>query len=169
MGVAFSFYSFACYFLAGKYERIGLAIIALANVSYCIITIVLMYFFAQSLSVFGWVYFVGELMVVGILVYVELSVVFLSINHTKIPFLVILFMIVHLDADNEYVITNYLGDDLLVAQVENTKAIAVQIEEFHRSFKYLTGSGKCQCRKAKSQKNHFACCYHAWVSLKKNG
>jgi hypothetical protein len=84
-----------------------------------------------------------------------------------VPFLVKLFLIVHPDADNEYVITNYLGEDLLVAQVENTKAIGVQIEEFHRSFKQLTGSEKCQCRKAISQKNHFACCYHAWVSLKK--
>ena len=84
-----------------------------------------------------------------------------------VPFLVKLFLTVHPDADNEYVITNYLGEDLLVAQVENTKAIGVQIEEFHRSFKQLTGSEKCQCRKAISQKNHFACCYHAWVSLKK--
>lgn len=84
-----------------------------------------------------------------------------------VPFLVKLFMIVHPDADNEYVITNYLGDDLIVAHVENTKAIGIQIEEFHRSFKQLTGSEKCQCRKAKSQKNHFACCYHAWISMKK--
>ena len=30
----------------------------------------------------------------------------------------------------------------------------------------MTGSEKCQCRKARSQRNHLACCYHAWVSLK---
>lgn len=83
------------------------------------------------------------------------------------PFLVKLFLIVHKDASKEYVITNYLGDDLLVEHVENTTAIGTQIEEFHRSFKQLTGSEKCQCRKAKAQRNHFACCYHAWVSLKK--
>lgn len=84
-----------------------------------------------------------------------------------VPFLVKLFLIVHPDGDNEYVITNCLEQDLMVAHVENTKAIGWQIEEFHRSFKQLTGSEKCQCRKAKSQRNHFACCYHAWVSLKK--
>lgn len=39
-------------------------------------------------------------------------------------------------------------------------------EEFHMAFKQLTGSEKCQCRKARSQRNHLACCYHAWVSLK---
>lgn len=30
----------------------------------------------------------------------------------------------------------------------------------------LTGSTKCQCRNARSQRNHLACCYHAWLSLK---
>jgi DDE superfamily endonuclease len=85
----------------------------------------------------------------------------------NVPFLVKLFLIAHKDGSREYVITNYLGEDLLVEHVENTKAIGLQIGEFHRSFKQLTGSEKCQCRKAKSQRNHFACCYHAWVSLKK--
>ena len=41
-----------------------------------------------------------------------------------------------------------------------------QVEEFHRELKQLTGSEKYQCRKARSQRNHLACCYHAWVSLK---
>ena len=41
-----------------------------------------------------------------------------------------------------------------------------QVEEFHRELKQLTGSEKCQCRKARSQRNHLACCYHAWLSLK---
>lgn len=85
----------------------------------------------------------------------------------EVPFLVKLFVIVHPDGDNEYVITNYLADDLLIAHVENTNAIRWQIEEFNRSFKQLTGSEKCQCRKARSQRNHLACCFHAWVSLKK--
>ena len=41
-----------------------------------------------------------------------------------------------------------------------------QVEDFHRGFKRLTGAEKCQCRKSRSQRNHLACCYHAWVSLK---
>jgi len=41
-----------------------------------------------------------------------------------------------------------------------------QVEEFHRELKQLTGSEKCQCRKARSQRNHIACCYLVWISLK---
>ena len=41
-----------------------------------------------------------------------------------------------------------------------------QIEELHRDLKQLTGTEKCQCRKGRSQRNHLACCYHAWLSLK---
>jgi hypothetical protein len=36
-----------------------------------------------------------------------------------------------------------------------------QVEEFHRELKQLTGSEKCQCCKARSQRNH-----HVWISLK---
>jgi hypothetical protein len=39
-----------------------------------------------------------------------------------------------------------------------------QVEAFHRSFKQLTGSEKCPCRKAQAQRNHLTCCYLAWVS-----
>jgi hypothetical protein len=39
-------------------------------------------------------------------------------------------------------------------------------EQFHRVFKQLTGSEKCQCRKARSQRNHLGYCYLAWVALK---
>jgi predicted transcriptional regulator len=36
-----------------------------------------------------------------------------------------------------------------------------QVEEPHRGIKQLTGSEKCQCRKARSQRNHLACYHHA--------
>jgi hypothetical protein len=51
-----------------------------------------------------------------------------------------------------------------VAQKAND--VRWQIEQFHREIKQLTGSEKCQCRKARSQRNHLAGCYHAWLSLK---
>lgn len=38
--------------------------------------------------------------------------------------------------------------------------------EFHRAYKQLASSEKCQCRTARSQRNHLACYYHAWLSLK---
>jgi Transposase DDE domain len=91
----------------------------------------------------------------------------LVVKLKEVPFLVKLFMIVHPDGNNEYVITNYMEDDLLIAHVEDTSAIRWQIEEFNRGLKQLTGSEKCQCRKARSQRNHIACCFHAWISLKK--
>ena len=31
--------------------------------------------------------------------------------------------------------------------------------------KHLTGSERCQCRKARPQRNHIACCYQAWLSI----
>jgi len=43
-----------------------------------------------------------------------------------------------------------------------------QIEELHRGLKQLTGIEKCQRRTGRSQRNHIACCYHAWLSLKVN-
>ena len=52
-----------------------------------------------------------------------------------------------------------------VFQAELKKEIGWQVEEFHRSYKQLTGSEKCQCRKANSQRNHLACCYQAWVAM----
>ena len=41
-----------------------------------------------------------------------------------------------------------------------------EVEQFHRELKQLTGSEKCQCRKQRSQRNHLACCYHAWFTMK---
>jgi hypothetical protein len=43
-----------------------------------------------------------------------------------------------------------------------------QVEEFLRSFKQLTGSEKCQCRKEVAQRNYLTCCYWAWVSLRQH-
>jgi hypothetical protein len=84
----------------------------------------------------------------------------------EIPFMVKLFKIVAPNGDIEWVITNDLSHsvNLFVAELKNDNRW--QVEDFHRGVKQLTGSEKCQCRKARSQRNHLACCYHAWVSLK---
>lgn len=84
----------------------------------------------------------------------------------EVPFMVRLFKIVAPNGDIDYVITNDLSHtvNLFVAELKNDNRW--QVEDFHRGFKQLTGSEKCQCRKARSQRNHLACCYHAWVSLK---
>ena len=90
----------------------------------------------------------------------------LLVKLKEIPFMVKLFKIVAQNGDIDWVITNGLdvSVNLFVADLANDNRW--QIEDFHRGFKQLTGSEKCQCRKARSQRNHLACCYQAWVALK---
>lgn len=90
----------------------------------------------------------------------------LSVKLKEIPFLVKLFKLVTPNGDIEWIITNDLDSSVNVFVAEINNGTRWQIEDFHRSFKQLTGSEKCQCRKARSQRNHMACCYHAWISLK---
>jgi hypothetical protein len=84
----------------------------------------------------------------------------------EVPFTVRLFKLVALDGDIDWVITND-PDETMTAQVaEDSSDVRWQVEELHRGLKQLTGTEKCQCRMARAQRNHLACCYHAWVSLK---
>jgi hypothetical protein len=91
----------------------------------------------------------------------------------ELPFLVWLFKIVAPNGDIDWLITNRShtgeGDDqraITAQDVEEENGVRWQIEQLHRELKQLTGSEKCQCRKARSQRNHLACCYLAWVALK---
>jgi len=90
----------------------------------------------------------------------------LAVKLKEVPFKVKLFKLVAPNGDIDWVITNDLdvSVNLFVAELANDTRW--QIETFHRSFKQLTGSERCQCRKARSQRNHLACCYQAWVALK---
>jgi hypothetical protein len=87
----------------------------------------------------------------------------------EIPFQVQLFVIATPTGGIDWVITNQQDDPLCPMKADDVKtknAIRWHIEQFHRDVKQLVGSEKCQCRKARSQRNHLACCYLAWVSLK---
>ncbi len=42
---------------------------------------------------------------------------------------------------------------------------AGRLSSFHREFKQLTEIEKCQCRKARIQRNHIACAVLVWVRL----
>jgi len=85
----------------------------------------------------------------------------------EMPFKVRLFKIVATNGDIEWVITNGdRPDDTSAHSVQEENEGRWQVEQFHRELKQLTGSEACQCRKARSQRNHIACCYHAWLSLK---
>jgi SRSO17 transposase len=84
----------------------------------------------------------------------------------EVPFMVQLFKIVATNGDIEWVITNHAPASLSAQVIQDENALRWQIEQLHRELKQLTGSEKCECRKARSQRTHLACCYLAWLSLK---
>ena len=84
----------------------------------------------------------------------------------EVPFPVRLFKLVAPDGDIDWVIPNDLDETVTAQVAEDSSDVRWQVEELHRGLKQLTGTEKCQCRAARAQRNHFACCYHAWVSLK---
>jgi len=84
----------------------------------------------------------------------------------EVPFKVRLFKLVATNGDIDWVITNDLDETLTAQIAEDASDVRWQVEELHRGLKQLTGTEKCQCRSGRAQRNHLACCYHAWVSLK---
>ena len=92
----------------------------------------------------------------------------ISVKLKELPFKVRLFMVVSKTGDIDWVITNRPDDPrcaMTSAAIQQENAIRWHVEQFHREVKQLTGTEKCQCRKARSQRNHLACCYFAWVAL----
>jgi len=90
----------------------------------------------------------------------------LMIKLKEVPFKVRLFKVVATNGDIDWVITNSSDETLTSQAAQDLSDVRWQVEELHRSLKQLTGTEKCQCRKGRSQRNHIACCYHAWLSLK---
>lgn len=84
----------------------------------------------------------------------------------EVPFWLKLFKLVDTEDNIEWIITNNLAEDFTRLRAIQAVQVRWQVEEFHRSFKQLTGSERCQCRKERSQRNHLACCYAAWVAIK---
>lgn len=84
----------------------------------------------------------------------------------KVPFPVRLFKLVATNGDIDWVITNDLDETITAQVAQDANDVRWDVEELHRDLKQLTGSAKCQCRTGRSQRNHLACCYHAWLSLK---
>ena len=83
----------------------------------------------------------------------------------ELPFKVRLFKLVATNGDIDWIITN-TPDPIDALAVADMNAQRWPIEQFHRELKQLTGSEKCQCRKARSQRNHLGYCYLAWLTLK---
>ena len=90
----------------------------------------------------------------------------LLVKLKEVPFKVQLFKVVATNGDVEWVITNRTPGSIDTQVVQKENKVRWFIEQLHREVKQLTGMERCQCRKQRAQRNHFACCYHAWFSLK---
>jgi len=65
----------------------------------------------------------------------------------------------------DWVVTNDLAQNS-TQDTQEACALRWKIEQFHRELKQLTGIEKCQCRKARMQRNHVACAILVWLRLK---
>ena len=65
----------------------------------------------------------------------------------------------------DYVVTNDCTQNSTEA-THLTCGFRWRIEQLHREGKQLTGWEKCQCRKARIQRNHIGCALLVWVRLK---
>jgi hypothetical protein len=92
-----------------------------------------------------------------------------SIKQQPVPFRVQLFKVVATNGDVDWVITNLPTYDpqrpLTAEVVAHHQDVSRQIEQLHRELKQLTGTAKCQCRKARAQRNHITCCYLAIIAI----
>lgn len=65
----------------------------------------------------------------------------------------------------DYLVTNE-AEPCDTAAAEQESSVRWTIEQFHRELKQLTGVQACQCRLARSQRNHIALAVRAWTCLK---
>ena len=75
-----------------------------------------------------------------------------------------LFRVVVSDNRTDWVMTNDLSQNS-TGDTQKVCAIRWKIEQFHRELKQVTGVEKCQCRKARIQRNHIACAVLVWIRL----
>lgn len=76
-----------------------------------------------------------------------------------------LFRLVLSTKRTDYVVTN----DVTQTTTHGTQKVCGvrwRIEEVHREAKQVTGLEAGQCRKARIQRNHIACCFLVWYRLK---
>ena len=64
----------------------------------------------------------------------------------------------------DWVVTNDLTQYSLQA-TQDVCRLRWKIEQFHRELKQNTGVEKCQCRKARAQRNHIGCAILVWIRM----
>lgn len=68
----YTIYSFCCHFFILSNWRPYLKAIAIANIIYCCLTTGLVFYFYQSLTILGLIYFLLEIVVMSVLILIEL-------------------------------------------------------------------------------------------------
>jgi hypothetical protein len=75
IAAGFAVYSFTCHLTRPGNWRRFLRIIAIANLSYCVLTLILIFVYRFEVTALGVAYFVGEIVIVGALAIYELITV----------------------------------------------------------------------------------------------
>lgn len=65
----------------------------------------------------------------------------------------------------DYVVTNEVAS-ISTADTQQACGFRWKIEQLHREGKQVTGLERCECRKARIQRNHIACAFLVWGRLK---
>lgn len=73
LAALFAVYSFFCYMLQPEQWQLFMRIIAIVNLSYCCLTIACMFIFREQLTVLGFAYFIGEIIIILVLASFELK------------------------------------------------------------------------------------------------
>lgn len=73
--ICFAVYSISCHLFLKENEKPYLRGIAIANLLYCLTTLVLVIYLRESLTYLGIAYFIGEMIIILILVRWEFSVI----------------------------------------------------------------------------------------------
>lgn len=73
LALVFSIYSVSCFFLVKRNWKSFLKIICIANIIYSLLTIGLLFYHYQNISIFGVAYFLGEIVIIGGIVFVEIK------------------------------------------------------------------------------------------------
>ncbi len=74
IGSLFACYSLLMFFLKPKKWRPLLTLIIGANIAYCVLTIVLMIMNSATMTYLGYAYFIGEIIIVLVLVAIEIKI-----------------------------------------------------------------------------------------------
>lgn len=74
IGLVYFAYSMSCYFLLKNNWTVYLRIIGIGNFFYCILTMTFLYSSYNSLIRIGLTYFLAEILIIVLLVYIELKV-----------------------------------------------------------------------------------------------